>query len=254
MNNSLKNICAVVLAAGKGTRMKLKSKNKAACEIGGIPMISRTIANLRLAKIENIVVVVGHAKDSILPLLDNKIKIAYQKRRLGTGHAVKTSLKDLPAGTEAVLVLNSDDSFMLNPESLQKIFDLYREKAPALCFLTTEVDNPTGLGRIVRDRQDKVVGIIEEKSADDRQKKIKEINPACYLFQLKFLKKFLPKIRKNPLKGEYYLTDLIGLAVENGERIEALKDNRLKWRGVNTAEELKEAEQILKLSGSGGGA
>lgn len=254
MSRPLKNICAVVLAAGKGTRMNLKDKNKAACEIGGIPMISRTIANLRQAQIDNIVVVVGYAKGSILPLLDDKIKTAYQRRRLGTGHAVKTALKEVSGDTEAVLVLNSDDSFMLTPKVLQKIFNLYREKAPALCFLTTEVDNPTGLGRIVRDRQNKVTGIVEEKSADDRQKKIREINPACYLFQLKFLKKFLPKIRKNPGKGEYYLTDLIGLAVENNEPLETFKDNNLKWRGVNTVDELKEAEKILTLAGNGDGA
>lgn len=245
MNN---NIWAIILAAGKGSRMKLKDRNKVALEVAGEPLITRTVGNLKGAGIKNILVVVGYAQNSVVSLLDKNIKTALQRKRLGTGHAVKIALKHLPAKRGAVLVVYGDDSYLYTPDILQKLIRLYREKSPALCFLTTEVENPAGLGRILRNQHHQVVGIVEEKDAAPEQKLIKEINPACYIFSTSFLQKYLPKISKNPLKGEYYLTDLIRLAVKYHEPLESLKVEKLKWRGVNTVEELKEAEQLLGKS------
>lgn len=245
MSLNFKNITAVILAAGKGTRMGLKNINKVTCEVGGKSIILRTIETLQDSGITQIVVVVGHAKRSVLTLLDKKIKTVEQRKRLGTGHAVKTALKIIPKQTEAVLVLNGDDSFFYTSEILKNLLIKFFITKPAVCFLTTEVLNPTGLGRIKRDPQNNVLGIIEEKNANDEEKNTREINPACYLFNKNFLFKYINKIPKNPLKGEYYLTDLISLATQNQEKVEAVKILNLKWKGINTPQDLKEAKKLI---------
>ncbi len=239
------NIWAIILAAGKGTRMKSSDKNKVVLEVGGVPMLKRTIDNLREASIQNIMIVVGFAKDSVLQVLDKDIKIAYQKKRLGTGHAVKVALDAIPK-SDTVLVLQGDDSYMYTPEILKELYTVHTQHKAALTFLTLMVDNPSGLGRIVRGKDGKVVGIVEEKDATAEQRKIKEINPACYMFSYDFLKKNIKKIKKSPVTKEYYLTRLIHLAVEQKEIIETFTADNIAWRGVNTPEELQEAQKLIQ--------
>lgn len=236
---------AIVLAAGKGKRMGLNGKNKVTCQIGGEPLIIKSLRLLNNSGLKNIIVVVGHAKNSVTNLLDNQIKTALQRKRLGTGHAVKVALKQLSKEYQHILVLYGDDSFLYTPTVLHQLFQHFTQTNPAFVFLTTEVDNPFGLGRILRDGQGKVIGIVEEKNASEEQRKIKEINSACYIFKKDFLTKYINKIPKNPLKGEYYLTDLVQIAVENHEPVEALNIKNLRWCGVNTPEELQKAEQLL---------
>ena len=112
--------------------------------------------------------------------------------------------------------------------------------------MTIEQEDPTGLGRIVRGEDDTVQAIVEEKDATLEQKKIKEINPGCFVFSVAFLKEYLPLVDKSPVTGEYYLTSLIDLAMKHGKKVETVKGGRLAWRGVNTPEELVLAEQLLK--------
>lgn len=245
MKINLNKLTAVVLAAGKGSRMGLIGKNKVTCKIEGEPIILKTIQNLKQTGITNIVIVVGHQKNSVLSLLNSQIQTAEQRKRLGTGHALKIALKKIRADQEAVLVLNGDDSFLYHPQILQQLINQFYLTKPSLCFLTTEVADPIGLGRILRDRKGKVVGIMEEKNASEEEKKIKEINPACYLFDRQFLLKFINKIPKNPLKKEYYLTDLISLAILNKQPVEVLKIQNLKWQGINTKEELLKASKLV---------
>jgi bifunctional UDP-N-acetylglucosamine pyrophosphorylase/glucosamine-1-phosphate N-acetyltransferase len=111
-------------------------------------------------------------------------------------------------------------------------------------LLTISVENPTGLGRVVRN-EEKVLGIVEEKDATEEMKKINEINPGCYVFQVSFLKKYLKRINKSPTTGEYYLTALIDIAVKNKQKINDVISGKILWRGVNTPEELKEAEKLF---------
>lgn len=243
MRITLDKLTAVILAAGKGSRMGLKGKNKVTCEVEGEPIILKTIQNLKRTGITNIVIVVGHQKNSVLSLLDNKTQTVEQRKRLGTGHAVKVALKKIEADQKVVLVLNGDDSFLYTPEILQQLINQFYITRPSIYFLTTEVSTPTGLGRIIRDNQRKVIGIVEEKNASEDQKKIKEINPACYLFDKQFLLEYINKIPKDPLKREYYLTNLISLAVLNKKPVEALNIPDLKWQGINTPEELLKASQ-----------
>jgi bifunctional UDP-N-acetylglucosamine pyrophosphorylase/glucosamine-1-phosphate N-acetyltransferase len=116
----------------------------------------------------------------------------------------------------------------------------------SLTFLTIDVTNPFGLGRIVRDDKGNVKAIVEEKDATESQRIIEEINPACYFFKVSFLKKYLKKVKKSPITGEYYLTSLVDIAIHNKEKIETVQAGFMPWRGVNTKEELREAELIYQ--------
>ncbi|MEK7060987.1 MAG: sugar phosphate nucleotidyltransferase, partial [Patescibacteria group bacterium] len=142
-------------------------------------------------------------------------------------------------------VLNGDDSAFYSPEIINKLIEKHISSNASFTFLTIEMDNPAGLGRIVRDENGKVKKIVEDKDATGEMLKIQEINPACYVFKVKFLKKYLPKIRKSSVTGEYYIVSLVDVGIKNNERIETLRSENSLWRGVNTKEELQEAENIF---------
>jgi len=243
-----RNVGAIILAAGKGKRMQAKSVNKVAMTLADKPMIIHAVHLLRKVKIKTLVVVVGFAKNSVLKLLDSTVLYAEQNKRLGTAHAVMCSIKKIPENITNVLVLNGDDSAFYDTQTIEKLIRSHLLSDSAFTFLTLELDNPTGLGRVIRDRNNKVIAIIEEKDATLSQRRIKEINPACYLFSVDFLKKYLKKVEKSKVTGEYYLTSLIGIGITNNEKIDTLKISSLPWRGVNTRDELIEAERLfLKL-------
>jgi len=244
----MENMWAIILAAGKGKRMNAVERNKVTYEVGGKPMIARSVANVKNAGVHNIILVVGHAKQSVINLFDETILFAEQEQPLGTGHAVKVALPKLPKSADAVLVLYGDDSFLYSSDVYKRLITLHQEKKPAITFLTLLVDNPTGLGRVVRDKNGKLLGIVEEKDATDEQRKIREINPACYVFSHEFLNEYIELIPQSPVTGEYYLTSLIELAVENNKHIETMMVSDIRWRGVNTPEELKEAEKLLQYN------
>jgi len=244
--NNLSNVFTVILAAGKGKRINAnRNRNKVTYEVAGKPMLLRTVQIVKNTGVENILIVVGFAKDSILRLLDKGVNTVEQRKRLGTGHALKVALKKIPKNAEDVLVLNGDDSFLYSSDILNKLLIIHKENNSKLTFLTMEIENPYGLGRVLRDKNGNVKGIIEEKDATEKERKIKEINPACYLFACDFLRKYINKIPKSKVSGEYYLVSLVEMAVKNSEKIETLKLKNLKWRGVNTMDELKQAEKFL---------
>ena len=174
---------------------------------------------------------------------------AEQTEQLGTGHALACALDVLPEYVTDVFVVYGDDAVFYNEKHLPVMNDLFEkhtEHQSAVTFLTIEQEDPTGLGRIVRGEDDTVQAIVEEKDATLEQKKIKEINPGCFVFSVAFLKEYLPLVDKSPVTGEYYLTSLIDLAMKHGKKVETVKGGRLAWRGVNTPEELVLAEQLLK--------
>jgi len=240
-----RNLGAIVLAAGKGKRMNSKSVNKVALHLADKPMIVHTVSLLEKVGIKEIVVVVGFAKKSVIGVLGSKVIFAEQKKRLGTAHAVECALKKMPTNVEDVLVVNGDDSAFYSEKIIKKLTKSHLLSNSAFTFLTIEKDNPFGLGRIVRGSKNELMAIVEEKNADEVQKTIKEVNPGCYIFKVNFLKKYLSKIKKNELTGEYYLTDLVGLGIKNNEKVETLKGGAIAWRGVNTKDELLEAEKLF---------
>lgn len=241
----MKKIAAIILAAGKGARMKSDKKNKAVILLGNKQMILHIVDKLKKLLISPVVVVVGFAKESVMKVLGNRVIFAEQTKRLGTAHAVLCALRKLPKNISTVLVLNSDDSAFYTKELIENLIKSHWKENAALSFLTITVNNPVGLGRIVRDNKGRVMEVVEERDATENQKKIKEINPGCYVFEVSFLNLYLRKVKKSPVSGEYYLTSLIDAAIRNNEKLVAVAGGKILWRGVNTPEELKEAEKLF---------
>lgn len=243
--NTYDNLTVIILAGGKGKRMNAKVRNKVTYEVAGKPIITRILEKLNAANLKDIIVVVGHAKNSVTSLLPQTVKIATQTRRLGTGHATKSAINKIPANAQNVLVLYGDDAFWYNPQNFEDLVNLHTTSNADVTFCTTNVENPTGLGRILRDTKAQVIGIVEEKNATEKQRQIKEINLGGFMFKKDFLTKNIGKLPKNELTGEYYLTDMIDAAVKQNRKIETLNLKNFTWRGINTPDELKAAEQLL---------
>ena len=241
----MNNVGAIILAAGKGKRMNSKNFNKVVHLLNGKPMIIHPVEMFESLGLKPIVVVVGFAKKSVVSAVGNRVIFAHQSKILGTGHAVSCGLKKLTDNTKNVLVVNGDDSAFYTAETISELINEHVKKEAALSFLTINVDNPFGLGRIIRDANGNTLGVVEEKDATDDQRKIEEVIPGCYVFSVSFLRKYLKKVKKSMATGEYYLTSLIDLAIRNNEKVEAIKGGKISWRGINTPKELKEAEQLF---------
>jgi len=235
---------AIILAAGRGSRMKAKEFNKVTFMLGDKPMIMHIVHLLENLKIKPIVVVIGFAKASVKSLFDKNVLFAEQKKRLGTAHAALQGLKVISKDVRDIFILNGDDSAFYTKEILSKLWKEHKKNNNAITFLTIKVKTPFGLGRIIRNKKGEVIAIFEEKDASPKQRKIKEINPACYLFTRDFLNKYLSKTPKSRVTNEYYLVSLIALAINNNEKVEGIKGGNIVWRGVNTGDELKEAEKL----------
>jgi len=240
----MNNVGAIILAAGKGSRMNSKNTNKVTYKLGDKPMIMHVVNLLENMKLFPIVIVVGFAKESVKSLFDKKILFADQTKRLGTAHAAKKALEVIPGNISHVFILNGDDSAFYTPDILSKLLNEHIKNKNMITFLTLHVKNPHGLGRVIR-AGGKVVAIVEEKDASAKERKIDEINPACYLFSVDFLRKFINKVPRSKVTKEYYLTSLLEIAINKKYKIEGIKGGRIPWRGVNTGDELREAEKLF---------
>lgn len=253
----MNNIGAIILAAGQGKRLNCTDQNKVMLKLLGKPLIGYTLDLLKKLKtcpersrgIKNIVIVVGFAKESIMNYFKNKVLYAVQKKPQGTGDAARIGLKKMPVEVNKVLIMYGDHSFFYTPKMVKGLIAFQQKtKFPAV-LITVERKDPFNYGRIIREGYDKLSKIVEEKNATDKQREIKEINPGFYLFDTKFLKKYLPLIKRNPISNEYYLTDIVELAVADGLKIGAYKVNDENISvGVNTKEQLEEAEKLMKKS------
>jgi len=244
----MNHLTAIILAAGKGSRIKSTSNNKVVRKLAGKPMICYTTELLKSLNIKDIVIVVGFKKDSVKKALGNEYAFVTQKKRLGTGHAVKTALPFINQNSNSVLVLNGDDSAFYAKKDLKRLIVTHQKNKSSLTLLTVIKDNPAHLGRIIRDKQNKVQAIVEFKNASQKQKKIKEVNTATYCFNKSFLIQYINQIKKNPVSNEYYLTDLLEIAVNNHHQVSSVKlTNASRFQGINTLTELKKAN-LLKTN------
>lgn len=244
----LNNTAAIILAAGRGTRMKAKTKNKVAFKLNGEAMVSHTANHILQSGIKQIIAVVGFQADSVRKVLGDNVSYAVQKKQLGTGDAIKSALSLIAPEVTTVLTVYGDDSAFY-PSALFTEMVMKKESLNCdLLFLTIHKDDPTGLGRIVRDNSGKIMRIVEEKIATEKEKKIQEINTGFYCFDKKFLIEYINQIKKNSVSGEYYLTDMIEIALQNNKTVEAMfiKDNSI-WHGINNRNELAKAQAITKL-------
>ena len=240
------DIIAIVMAAGKGTRMKSKN-SKLVQKIYGKEIVKRAVENAQKAGVRDIVAVVGYKKEEVMKVLGDNIKYAYQDEMLGTGHAVMQAKEYLKGKKGKVLVLNGDVP-LIRPETLNKLIEKSIENKEYATLLKTIYNDTTGYGRIVRDEGGNIEGIVEEKDTTPEQKKIKEINAGIYCFDIEALLKALEKVTPNNKQGEYYITDVIQIMNDSGLKTGAvLVEDNTEILGINDRIQLGILTKVLQM-------
>ena len=236
---------AVILAAGKGTRMK-SDLPKVLHKVAGISMLEHVFRSVNAINPEKTVTVVGHKAELVEQVLAGQTDFVRQTEQLGTGHAVMMAEPVLEKLTGQTLVI-AGDTPLITGESLKNLIDFHINHKNVATILTAEADNPFGYGRIVRNQHGEVLKIVEQKDASDFEQQIKEINTGTYVFDNASLFKALKNINTNNAQGEYYITDVIGIFRENGEKVGAytLKDFD-ESLGVNDRVALATAEGVMR--------
>ncbi|MEI6846086.1 MAG: sugar phosphate nucleotidyltransferase [Candidatus Firestonebacteria bacterium] len=242
---------AVVLAGGMGKRMK-SDLPKVLHKVCGKPMILHILRQLSSMKqIEKVVVVVGYKRALVKRVLPGWVKTAVQKKMLGTADAVKSARYHFEKYSGDILVLCGDTP-LVQAKTLEKVLKVHKEENNSVTIVTTFVKNPVNYGRILRDGKGRATGIVEEKSATARQKKIKEINTGIYCFGAQKLCYALSRIKKDKLKGEYYLTDAVEILRKKGSKIgTALAKDAGEVMGVDDPVRLEAAEKYLRGRNAG---
>ncbi len=232
---------AIILAAGKGTRMK-SDMNKVMHPIIDRPMLAYIVEALKTIGTERIVVVVGYQAQSIQEAFPD-LEFAIQSPQLGSGHAVMQA-KQLEGEDGETLIINGDGP-CIQPETLEKLFQA--NKDASLTLLSAVLEDGAHYGRIVRDQDENVVGIVEAKDATPAQKEIKEINAGMYCFKNKDLFEGLKKLTNDNAQKEYYLTDLAKILSEEGKKVNAMViEDRDEVMGINDCVELSQAYAWMK--------
>lgn len=240
----------IILAAGKGTRMN-SNVPKALTPVGGKPILQHLHESVMSSGVDGIpVIVVGHERMQLCESFGGKCEYVVQEEQLGTAHAVKVC-KDTVQDANAIIVLYGDHPFIA-PQTLRKLAELHETSGGVLTMMTTTVPSFDGWrqaylhwGRIVRDGHGHIIAIREYKDAMESERQITEVNPALYCFDTKWLWENIEQVRNFNANREYYLTDLVGLAVGQGHDIVSMSVAPEEAVGINTPEELVVAEKLL---------
>ncbi|MGE5463721.1 MAG: bifunctional UDP-N-acetylglucosamine diphosphorylase/glucosamine-1-phosphate N-acetyltransferase GlmU [Syntrophothermus sp.] len=239
-------ITAVLLAAGQGTRMK-SDLPKVLHPLCGKPMLWHVLEALNSAATEKPVVVIGHGAEAVQKYLGESADCVLQEPQLGTGHAAMQAEPLLRGKTDLVIVTYADMP-LLRGETFKQLVETQQVNPGPLTLLTVIADDPRGFGRIVRNPDGTVQAIVEEYVATPAQQQIKELNVGAYCFKADWLWDALHRIEKNPKKGEYYLTDIVEIAVREGLPVQAVvHDDFIETIGINTRVHLSEAEAALRM-------
>jgi bifunctional UDP-N-acetylglucosamine pyrophosphorylase / glucosamine-1-phosphate N-acetyltransferase len=237
---------AVVLAAGKGTRMK-SDLPKVLVPVCGRPMILYVLDALTLGGIEKIIAVIGYRAELVQSLLDGRKNLAFalQAEQLGTGHAVMVC-RDMLAGHHGPVMVVAGDAPLMQADTISALMAEFQRKPTACVIGTAYCDNPTGLGRILRDKQGNFLGIVEHRDADEEQRKIKEVSMSYYVFDCQNMLDALDYIRPDNNQGEYYITDLPRVFHSRGFEVRALPVLKpCEVLAINNMEELAEVEKTM---------
>lgn len=239
------SIIAVVLAAGKGTRMK-SAVAKVLHQVFFRPMIHHVLDAVHHTGIAQCAVIVGHQRQEVEQALATfAVTTVLQEQQLGTGHAVLCA-EAACEGHEEVLILCGDTP-LIRAETLREVIDAHHREQAALTLMTTQVLEPFGYGRILHDQQGRIQAIVEEKDATPQQRQIKEINAGIYLVNRTFLFAALRQVGTNNAQGEVYLTDIVALANGQGQRVHTfLHPQAIDVLGVNSRVELAQAQATLQ--------
>ena len=241
----MNNLTALILAAGKGTRMK-SIKAKVLHEVFFRPMIHHVMDAVGKTAVRETVVIVGHQHDWVIDSLKGyTFTPVVQQKQLGTGHAVLCA-EEVCANAGTILILCGDTP-LIRSETVDAMIEQHRQSGSKLTLMTTRVDNPFGYGRILCDATGKVTAIVEEKDADDSQRQIKEINAGIYLADRAFLFQALKQVGTDNSQGEVYLTDIVAIANRQKYSVDKLcHDSAIDVLGINSRVELAEAHREVQ--------
>ena len=238
-----KELRVIILAAGKGTRMS-SDLPKVLHKLNGKALLDFVLDESELLNPIETILVVGFKKEQVISHTENRINLKYvtQIEQLGTGHAVLQTEELLKNNKGHIIILYGDVP-NIKASTLRPIIDEHIINNRDLTLITAEIDDPSGYGRIIRDKNGNLLKIVEEKDCDDDERKIKEWNPGIYIFKIPEIFEVLNNIRTNNASKEYYLTDAIGLAQQSNMQINAIKiTNSNEVIGINTADQLEELE------------
>ncbi len=235
----------IILAAGKGTRMKSRLP-KVLHPILDQPMILYAVDTSARVTGRKPILVIGHAADQVRATVGDRADYVLQQEQLGTGHAVMVAMPAVRDWADAVLVTYGDMP-LLRVDTLRHLVQTHADTQSTLTMLSVILDDPHGYGRVLRDDAGNVIGVVEEVDATPEQRKIRELNAGIYCFDAAWLDEHLPRIQPSPVKGEYYLPELIGMAVAEGRRVTAIPvDDPQEVVGINTRVHLAEATKIMQ--------
>lgn len=241
----MNNLVAIILAAGKGTRMHSKYP-KVLHKVGGKPMLQHVIDAADICGADKKVIIVGHEAEMVETMVGSQGTIALQAEQLGTGHAVMQTADALNKFNGTALILCGDTP-LLNGEELKKFCEAHKKSGAAATVLTAIMDDPFGYGRIIRDINGNVEGIVEQKDATEAQRSIKEINTGIYCIECPQLFEALSTLTNNNAQGEYYLTDVLQKLRSAGQKIGGIStaDSDMVM-GINSRRQLAVAESVMR--------
>jgi UDP-N-acetylglucosamine pyrophosphorylase len=238
----------VIMAAGKGTRMKNSDKPKVMFEVNGKPMIEYVVELAQRIHSARIVAIVGFQRELVIEYLRAAapmVEFAVQDPQLGTGHAVMQTEELLKEFRGDILVLSGDVP-MLRTETISRLLERHHATRAVATILTTDLEDPTGYGRVLRSADGSVAAVVEHKDATEEERKVKEINSGIYVFKCQNLFETLRHITPHNVQKEYYLPDVFDYFKKHDLRVTAMKSpDANEIRGVNTVEQLAEVEAAL---------
>lgn len=250
MRIQTKQRVAIILAAGLGKRMKSRQA-KVLHPVAGRPIIRYSLDLVRSLGVDRILMVLGHGRDQIQNYLaeeirQKQIEVVVQDPQLGTGHAVQTARPLLTDYHGTVIILNGDHP-LLTAKTARDLIRVHDAERAAITCLTARLENPQGYGRILRDPEGQVIGVVEERDATPEQRRIREINSGVYIAQADALFGLLEEVKPDNAQGEYYLTDTVRLAIEKKVPLIAVQaEDPTEVLGVNTRADLARADKILR--------
>ncbi|MEK7539407.1 MAG: NTP transferase domain-containing protein [Patescibacteria group bacterium] len=248
-------IKVVILAAGQGVRMK-SDLPKVLLEVRGKPMIERLLWAVQKSGVDDKpIIVVGYKKEEVINRLGDKYEYVVQEEQLGTGHAVISAEKILKNNAAHILVLYGDSPF-LSSKTIKELVNRHLKSGVKITMATVKLPDFANsraffyksFSRIVRDKNGKIVKDVQFRDASEEEKKIKEVNPCYFIFETKWLWEKLKTLNTNNKQKQYYLTDLVERAIEEGTKIESIKINPQEALAANSKEELEILEKLAPQS------
>ena len=241
----MRHLKAVILAAGKGTRME-SDLPKVIHTIDGICLADYVIEAAKAAGVDEICLVIGYQAERVKQAIAHKeVVFALQEQQLGTGHAVKCAADFLTEDGETIILFG--DTPLITAETLMHLAEHHRQCGNAVTVLSAMIEDATGYGRIIRDENGNFVKSVEHKDATEAERQVKEINSGMYIFDTVCLKEALGQLTNNNAQGEYYLPDTWTILKEKGFRIDAYRlEEPEDITGVNTQQQLAEAAEIIR--------